>query len=71
MSHFVSSITIYRFYLQHYLCDPGIPIPRMEVTFSMKELQSIHTICQEYSTKMETLARKEKKKRQAKVGKLT
>lgn len=43
------------FLSQHYLCDPGIPLPNMEVTFSMRRLSKIEEECKQYMNEIQKM----------------
>ena len=52
---------------QHYLCDPGIPLPKMEVTFSMRRLSKIEEECKQYMTEIQKMHRQLQEQRENEV----
>ncbi|XP_022783914.1 gamma-tubulin complex component 6-like [Stylophora pistillata] len=48
----------------HYLCDPGIPLPKMEVTFSMHRLSRIEAECKLYMTEIQKMHRQLQEQRE-------
>ena len=55
------------FFLQHFLCDPGIALPRMEVTFSMRRLSKIEEECKQYMAAIQTMHRQLQEKKENEV----
>ncbi|KAL9960738.1 hypothetical protein ACROYT_G034231 [Oculina patagonica] len=49
---------------EHYLCDPGIPLPKMEVTFSMRRLSRIEEECKQYMTEIQRMHQKLQEQRE-------
>lgn len=56
------------FFFQHYLCDPGIPLPKMEVTFSMQRLGRIEAECQHYMSEIQRMHRQRQEQRENEVN---
>ena len=56
------------FFFQHYLCDPGILLPKMEVTFSMQRLSRIETECQHYMSEIQRMHRQLQEQRENEVN---
>lgn len=56
------------FFFQHYLCDPGIPLPKMEVTFSMQRLSRIEAECQHYMSEIQRMHRQLQEQRENEVN---
>ena len=56
------------FFFQHYLCDPGIPLPKMEVTFSMQRLSRIEAECKHYMSEIQRMHRQLQKQRENEVN---
>lgn len=56
------------FFFQHYLCDPGIPLPKMEVTFSMQRLGRIEAECQHYMSEIQRMHRQRQEQRESEVN---
>ena len=59
---------IFPFFFQHYLCDPGIPLPKMEVTFSMQRLSKIEVECQHYMSEIQRMHRQLQEQRETEVN---
>ena len=55
---------------QHFLCDPGVRIPAMEVTFSMRRLSKIEEECKQYKDRIQQMHNrlKEKKENEVQLG---
>lgn len=53
---------------QHFLCDPGIPIPRMEVTFSMARLNKLEGECKQYMEAVQSMYNELQEQREKEVG---
>ena len=56
------------FFFQHYLCDPGIPLPKMEVTFSMQQLSRIEAECKHYISEIQRMHRQLQEQRENEVN---
>ena len=56
------------FFFQHYLCDPGIPLPKMEVTFSMQRLSRIEAECKHYMSEIQRMHRQLQEQRENEVN---
>ena len=58
----------FSFFFQHYLCDPGIPLPKMEVTFSMQRLSRIEAECKHYMSEIQRMHRQLQEQRENEVN---
>ena len=65
------SVFNHYFYSQHYLCDPGIPLPRMEVTFSMRRLSKIEEECKHYMFEIQRMHHQQQEQRENEVQRFT
>ena len=61
-------IVSFLIFLQHFLCDPGIPPPRMEVTFSMRRLSKIEDECKQYMAAIQKMHNHLQEQRESEVG---
>ena len=59
---------LFCFVPQHFLCDPGIPLPRMEVTFSMARLNKLEGECKQYMATVQTMYNQLQEQREKEVG---
>ena len=50
------------------MCDPGIPLPRMEVTFSMARLNKLEGECKQYMAAVQTMYNQLQEQREKEVG---
>ena len=50
------------------MCDPGIPLPRMEVTFSMARLNKLEGECKQYMAAIQTMHNQQQEQREKEVG---
>ena len=62
-----SIIFLFCFVPQHFLCDPGISLPRMEVTFSMARLNKLEGECKQYMKAVQTMYNQLQEQREKEV----
>lgn len=53
--------------LQHLLCDPSVPFPKMEVTFSMRRLNKLEDECKQYMGTIQRMNNQLQKQRENEV----
>ncbi|XP_068759529.1 gamma-tubulin complex component 6-like isoform X2 [Montipora capricornis] len=49
---------------EHFLCDPGVRVPTMEVTFSMRRLSKIEEECKQYKDRIQQMHNRLKEKKE-------
>ena len=52
------------------MCDPGIPLPKMEVTFSMQRLSRIEEECKQYMAEVQRMHQQLQEQREIQVSTL-
>ena len=67
--HVINGMSYFSFFFfQHYLCDLGIPLPKMEVTFSMQRLSRIEAECKHYMSEIQRMHRQLQEQRENEVN---